>query len=668
MTALPPDGTIVQGDALEVLRGWPSGSVQCCITSPPYWGLRDYGLDPWIGGDLACDHKPSTTPGKRGIATSTIDGGKHTTGHQQEGYKIDCPRCSAVRAGQQIGLEATPDEHVTRLVEVFREVRRVLRDDGVLFLNYGDAYAGSGNGGNPEGSKWAGFVGNQARESQAKGKGALQTNLKPKDLIGLPWMVAFALRADGWWLRTDIVWAKGVSFCPTWAGSVMPESVRDRPTRSHEYLFLLAKGQWKRRAVKLADLGSEPLHLGRSLSGSDPDTWAARISICLASAILDSPQVKQKLSSVALQTEIGQQNTGCISGLPIRDLPTIERVATYATRLLNADTSPKEFLTEIHSLGLVMGQGDAFLVAGGNLEITHAPLIHAYGERSIAIHDASKIGEFNFQHGEIIAHSATICKYFYDSEAVREEMSQATIDRRGWEGSAGWDHEEKRTNPPADVKNINWLKTALHQGRNLRSVWVINPQPYPGAHFATFPEALVEPCIRAGTSERGACPACGAPWVRVVEASGGLLAQEGRTIPSGTLVGGFSKAGMDRRSETEYARHTTGWRAGCDCTSTPQPHSPHGEGGEQPQPQPPAPRPCIVLDPFAGSGTTGMVAARLGCAFVGIDLAGGDKDLGGHTAHDRIRGAREGRTTEEAAGARKHGQTDLLELQAKETG
>ena len=208
--------------------------------------------------------------------------------------------------------------------------------------------------------------------------------------------------------------------------------------------------------------------------------------------------------------------------------------------------------------------------------------------------------------------------------------------------------------------------------RNLRSVWVINPQPYPGAHFATFPEALVEPCIRAGTSERGACPVCGAPLVREVDvgyvqdtshANGrfpGDAKREAQANGSGTSGGPQSM----KHGRANKVTRTTGWRASCSCSDVP-------------------PVPCVVIDPFAGSGTTGMVAARLGRAFVGIDLAGGDKCLGivepleagevplcehgrrtrnCHTAHDRIRAAREGRTTEEAAGARKHGQGDLLEI------
>jgi len=163
--------TIDQGDSLDLLRLMPDGCVQTVVTSPPYWGLRDYGCD------------------------------------------------------GQIGLEPTPEEYVDCLVTVFREVWRVLRDDGVLWLNLGDSYAANRTYQVPD-DKWR-DVGNSHGTKVPLG-------LKPKDLCGIPWRVAFALQADGWYLRSDIIWNKL---------NPMPESVTDRPTKSHEYIFLLAKSQ-----------------------------------------------------------------------------------------------------------------------------------------------------------------------------------------------------------------------------------------------------------------------------------------------------------------------------------------------------------------------------------------------------------------------------------------
>ena len=165
---------VINADVIDGLRRLPDGYAHCCVTSPPYWGLRDYGVD------------------------------------------------------GQIGLEETPEAHIARLVEVFREVGRVLRDDGVMFVNYGDAYA--------QDDKWGGASGNKNYTSAAGGisRAKKTTGLKSKDLIGLPWMLAFALRADGWYLRQDIIWHKP---------NPMPESVTDRCTKAHEYLFLLSKSQ-----------------------------------------------------------------------------------------------------------------------------------------------------------------------------------------------------------------------------------------------------------------------------------------------------------------------------------------------------------------------------------------------------------------------------------------
>ncbi len=176
---------LYQGDALETLKQMEDESINCCVTSPPYWGLRDYGVD------------------------------------------------------GQLGLEPTPEEYVANMVEVFREVKRVLRKDGTLWLNMGDCYASKPPG--CDGVSYSsGLHGAQGdtkyRETLAKSVGTKRNtvvgNLKPKDLVGIPWRVAFALQADGWWLRSDIIWAKP---------NPMPESVQDRPTKAHEYIFLLSK-------------------------------------------------------------------------------------------------------------------------------------------------------------------------------------------------------------------------------------------------------------------------------------------------------------------------------------------------------------------------------------------------------------------------------------------
>lgn len=180
------------GDCQDVLRSLPDASVECCVTSPPYFGLRDYGVE------------------------------------------------------GQIGLEQTPDDYVQNLVEVFREVRRVLRDDGTLWLNLGDSYnAYNAN----RGASTSISDGTAGRGHPKHRQGLTTPTLKNKDLIGIPWRVAFALQADGWYLRQDIIWHKP---------NPMPESVRDRCTKAHEYVFLLSKSAryyYDANAIKEADQG-----------------------------------------------------------------------------------------------------------------------------------------------------------------------------------------------------------------------------------------------------------------------------------------------------------------------------------------------------------------------------------------------------------------------------
>lgn len=224
------DVTLYQGDVLDVLREMDAESVQTCVTSPPYWGLRDYGTATWEGGDADCDHKGqalasrlSTLRGNRGGIAETE---KLATNGMP--YRETCGKCGAKRKDAQLGLEPTPGEYVARMVEVFREVRRVLRDDGTLWLNLGDSYAGSACGLTDGAGSSDGTVGRgSAPKMDRAGDG-----LKPKDLVGIPWRVAFALQEDGWYLRADVIWSKP---------NPMPESVTDRPTKAHEYLFLLSK-------------------------------------------------------------------------------------------------------------------------------------------------------------------------------------------------------------------------------------------------------------------------------------------------------------------------------------------------------------------------------------------------------------------------------------------
>ena len=230
--------SIFHGDALAVLREMPNESVHCCVTSPPYWGLRDYGTADWEGGDADCQHNART--GELRFTHPVSDKQKSNAGSAGSAGSF-CVKCGATRIDNQIGLEKTPEEYVEKIVAIFREVKRVLRADGTLWLNLGDSYTGSGKGGNPEAGKQATNKGSQTvgvlyGKTGDVQRDVAQTNvtrnydgLPPKNLVGIPWRVAFALQADGWILRQDIIWClSGGAFvyARTQKGD-MPLMVRD---------------------------------------------------------------------------------------------------------------------------------------------------------------------------------------------------------------------------------------------------------------------------------------------------------------------------------------------------------------------------------------------------------------------------------------------------------
>ena len=334
-----------------------------------------------------------------------------------------CQICGAWRGC--LGLEPTPELYIQHMVQIFREVRRVLRSDGTLWLNMGDSYVSQGGDGR------AGFNAGVRVDQSSKDKRATTsaTGLKTKDLCGIPWMLAFALRADGWYLRSDIIWHKP---------NPMPESVTDRPTKAHEYLFLLTKS----------------------------------------------------------------------------------------------------------------------------------------------------------------------AKYYYDADAIREPHKEPwrsgtkenKLMAKGSNGLSfgGWDYNKREYNP---------------SGRNKRTVWTIPTKPFPEAHFATFPPDLVEPCILAGTSEKGCCVECGSPWERVVEKSGGRDwyndKMKDKGIP-GQILGenGYKRGQSSTPLNDTQKSKTIGWQPTCKCTMD--------KGARVP---------CIILDPFLGSGTTFIVSHKHGRKFIGVDLS-----------------------------------------------
>ena len=222
---------ILQGNVNDKLKEIESESIQCVVTSPPYWGLRDYGTAEWEGGDENCDHiKQIMFGGSSGIRDLRNEKSAEEAKRKGTPYKNKCGKCGAKRIDQQLGLEETPEKYVENMVKVFREVKRVLKDDGTLWLNIGDSYARTPNSQVSQSGLCA--TKNDDKKYEYSHKKNYGDIIKPKDLVGIPWRVAFALQADGWYLRQDIIWHKP---------NPMPESVTDRCTKSHEYIFLLTK-------------------------------------------------------------------------------------------------------------------------------------------------------------------------------------------------------------------------------------------------------------------------------------------------------------------------------------------------------------------------------------------------------------------------------------------
>jgi DNA modification methylase len=261
---------ILQGDVLDKLSEIEDNSIQCCVTSPPYWGLRDYGTATWIGGDKDCEHnildkikkiegdwsRPSRIESNKvahllecrvcGITfygkmnkkfcstkcLNTLSNNSRTNIKPKIINK--CQKCGAIRKDNQLGLEETPEEYVDNMVKVFREVKRVLKDDGTLWLNLGDSYSSGGR---------STTTSQTIRGDSDYGVTIPKPNknIKPKDLIGIPWRVALALQSDGWYLRQDIIWNKP---------NPMPESVKDRCTKSHKNKMNNTPGRSKMPGLK----------------------------------------------------------------------------------------------------------------------------------------------------------------------------------------------------------------------------------------------------------------------------------------------------------------------------------------------------------------------------------------------------------------------------------
>ncbi len=241
---------LLQGDVLDVLATLDAGSVQCVVTSPPYYQLRDYGTGDWEGGDEGCEHimAPAQSKNLAKSVHSIRGGAKKVAETPPLLHRDTCRECGARRVDRQLGLEPTPKLYVQKMVEVFRQVRRVLRDDGTVWLNMGDSYGG------PAGNTRGGFNNPKDKGGAAIYSGRVGApGTRSKDLCGVPWRLAFALQADGWYLRDAIIWAKADvidggndlfgKLGTKNNGSTMPGSQGDRCTSAYEFLFMLSRNE-----------------------------------------------------------------------------------------------------------------------------------------------------------------------------------------------------------------------------------------------------------------------------------------------------------------------------------------------------------------------------------------------------------------------------------------
>lgn len=498
---------LLAGDCRAMLATLAPESVHCVVTSPPYYGLRDYKIPATVwGGDPACEHDFSvefvaTEVGKGNWAQGVNGRGEAQPGGadakrepiRARAQRGTCRHCGAWRGC--LGLEPTPQLFIANMVEVFRAVHRVLRKDGTLWLNIGDTYAGSGRGGATGNS---GLEGSQDAQNESKVASAAQNRnrlevsdqqriqattrigarggdgVKLKDLIGIPWMLAFALRDDGWYLRQDIIWNKT---------NPMPESAPDRCCRSHEYVFLLSKS---RRYYFDEDAIAEPAAYAH--------------------------EAKYDNGESGLGTDGSNAGKG---------------------------SSTRKF----------RGKG---IGGWGHGESSHHP-------------EHQDRGYSTPSH----------------AQAVKEASANGT-------------------KPPPGAAIV----------RKKRSVWTVTTYPFPGAHLATFPPKLIEPCILAGTSAHGCCATCGAPWARITEKDlvPGKRAAKTNAIDERDRTADVNDQGSNRRKDGHKAGvvtalQTIGWKPTCK-------HSIY------------APRvPCTVLDPFGGAGTTALVANRAHRRAILIDIS-----------------------------------------------
>jgi DNA modification methylase len=636
---------IIQGDCRDVLAGMAEESVHCCVTSPPYWGLRDYGIPPTIwGGDPACAHiwrDEITARPNAGGGDLTVDGGKIK---QREASEIEgristssfCQRCGAYKGA--LGLEPTLDLFVQHVVEVFRAVRRVLRKDGVCFLNLGDSYStGVSNASDFLAASLKGHIlfygGADPRgRSSERINVLLYDKAAPNDVfepLFASQRISIKNGQDhlceiGGFFDPPILCLTSVACLrrrfPQDANTKrvmdLPENVGIIVTAGDLHAdaalrkaaaFTIKNGK-AAFAIKIA---GEPI--AESVPGDVP-VWdaitlnsgpegAAQIdAVDQPIALLDGSKFLARRRDNFRIREAGHEqltlalHCGCqISFLGVahlfasnNGLTPYGRELDKAQRQANANRAKQELgIPDLVKRALME---DGWICRQTIIWSKKNPMPESCTDRCTKSH------EFLF----LLTKSA---RYFYDAEAIKESGS---VTSHGG-GRIDKNHTYSEGAGRRDFKSVAMQNPhpAGEAGRNKRSVWEIATAPFPEAHFATFPPALIEPCIKAGTSARGCCAKCGAPWER--------MTSKITTFQSGSGAAGKTAEEVNANGKWAGIQHgkniklgpvnstvTTGWRPTCTCDA--------------------AVVPCTVLDPFGGAGTTGLVSKWLNRSSILIEM------------------------------------------------
>ena len=622
-----PSGALYCGDALVILKQMPDNFIQCCITSPPYWGLRDYGTASWEGGDPECNHVRDS---KKSINCITGHAKNPIVGDAI--YKDICPKCGAVRIDSQLGLEKTPEEYIAKMVEVFREVKRVLRDDGVFFLNLGDSYARSG-GAHKENHKNPGISNSFNRngnphwgELGQPGNYLAPNGLKPKDLVGIPWRVAFALQQPYYTGRIkdkkDRIWmgamidAEG-SICGT-------EYDFNGKTKTNLYISVTNS------AKSIIDnceriYPQEIKHTYLKNGKRNKDVWRWDVEkmgvkqnfICEIYPYLIAKRKQAIIGYNFLEFQRGlfSKKKGYLQGQKEKRHWMMQSLSKLNH---GGEIDLPSWLKEPPSLF-----EEGFYLRQDVIWSKPNPMPESVTDRCTKAH------EYVF----MLTKSA---QYYYDSEAIKENSDyDECFYRRKLRVSANYNLKEPYKN--------NFPVPAEGGKRNKRSVWTITTKPFKDAHFATFPPDLIQPMILAGTSERGNCPKCGKAWKRIIKQNRlkrtELPVDDPRYRPN-TYNGSY--VDINGKGDAGYTETTTlGWQPMCECYNveviSKQPRKPSREEKlaqweldmiawykKWNELKPIYDRlktvPPIILDLFIGSGTTAQEAKRYGRDFIGIDL------------------------------------------------